>query len=585
MGFYVSLDTEKRSYYCLMETIYESSNSTIYKGFSNISQQEVVLKCFENAAHGAFLREMADFGISHPHLIQYLDTFYFGDDKPCIVYPWYASSLEQWLQQNGLANQDFCLKCLEDLLQALVYLNSLGRIHCDIKPHNVFIHFDLAGKPHFLLGDLGATCSLREAQETRYTVSTPAYMAPERLHQRFYFNSDLYSLGIMAYELCVGHRPFEGTPEKLSRSHLSEQPNLEVITNSLLRDFIGQLLEKNPAARIQNAEIALYMLYGLTGQSGSQLPNQDLPDQQPEHLTGHDRRIIPTGFAAKANAPANFPPNKVMAFQDKGDLVIGLEYDNYVELWNLGTSKQRLLIKVGNAQAVDGHCLVFATSTKLVKFQIADESEQCLLRFNEASNYFFTDYGYLLLSNKYRNTYYDLHRLQDLHFSQTNYFSDSHADIFPDGNFCMCGGPFNQQLYWRDKQTQILGQWELHGPIVGLTCSNDTALVLTLDMQNTSRYMIWAIKLDTPPIKQELTGKVTLHNHTKGYFFWLTADKQLFMCGIDLVIITIGKLPGEQAVEAFCLTDDHRWLITVSSGLDKRSIIDCYQAYGDYLYV
>ena len=579
MGFYVSPNVVEQNhiYYCITETLYESPNSTIYKGFGFRSNEEVVLKCFEKDAHGAYLREMADFGISHPHLVSYMDTFYLSDNRPCIVYRWFPKTLEQWLVDNGTVDQAFCFKCLDGILQALVHLNSLGRIHCDIKPHNVFMYFDVADEPHFILGDLGATCSLREAQETRYTVSTPAYMAPERLYQRFYFNSDLYSLGIMAFELSVGYRPFNGTPEEISRGHLSKRPDIEAIPYPLLRDFIGQLLEKDPAARIQNAEIALYLLRGLRGQS-TVIPAQNRNNQT---VFRQNSRIVPTGFLVKFNFISEFPPNNVMIFENLGNPIVALEYDNYLELRNMVTSKQRVLIKSGHAQAVDDKNIVFSVTNKLIKFDTADESEECLFRLSEATNYFFTDYGYLFLSNKYRSTYCELQNFGNIQFSQSNYFSDMYVGIFTDGSFCTNGGSCNQFIYWRDKKAQILGQWELHGPIVGLTCAeNHQALVLTLDMQNSSRYAIWVITLDLMPKKLELTDKIRLYAHTKGYFFWLTDDNHLIMCGIDLIIVDMGRLSESQDTKSFSVSSDHRWLVTLSNGTDNQSIIDCYQAYG-----
>jgi hypothetical protein len=208
-----------------------------------------------------------------------------------------------------------------------------------------------------------------------------------------------------------------------------------------------------------------------------------------------------------------------------------------------------------------------------------------LLRLTEAISGYFTDYGYLLLSNKYRSTYSELNGLQTIQFAQPNYLSETHAGIFSNGDFCISGGPCNQHIVWRDKQTEILGQWELHGPVVGITCGLDTALVLTLDMQNASCYVIWAIRLNAAPKKQVLSEKVMFYSHTKAYFFWLTADKCLYMCGVDLIIVDLGTLPVTQAVQSFHLTSDHRWLVTLSGGSENQNNIDCYQAKGGYLYV
>jgi len=340
-------------------------------------------------------------------------------------------------------------------------------------------------------------------------------------------------------------------------------------------------LEKDPASRIKNAEIALYMLRGLSG--------QDFPGpfttKEPKATSRQNARIQPTGFVKKTSFSASFSPNKAMVFQGQGDPVIGLEYDNYFELRYLATNKQRMLIKTGAVQVVDDACFVFANTSKLLKYNVADEFEECLLRLTEANSYFCTDYGYLLLSNKYRSTYFDLKSMQDFYFSQPSYLTDNHVAIFPDGDFCISGGPSHQHIYWRDKQTVILGQWELNGLIVCLTCGDGGALVLTLDMQNTSHYIIWVVRLNAEPQKRSLADNVMHYTYTKGYFFWITTDQRLFMCGIDLIFIELEPLPSKKNIQSFNLTCDHRWLTTLSIGSDNQSIVDCYQANGDYLYV
>ena len=89
--------------------------------------------------------------------------------------------------------------CLHDILNVLIYLHALNRIHCDIKPENIFLRPKLDGQFEFVLGDLGAACFIREAREGQHVIGTPAYIAPERIRNQFFFNSDLYSLGVVAF--------------------------------------------------------------------------------------------------------------------------------------------------------------------------------------------------------------------------------------------------------------------------------------------------------------------------------------------------------------------------------------------------
>ena len=563
--------------YCITDTLYQSVQSTIYKAITQNPTCDVVIKCFEADAHDAFLREMAGFGMKHPNIVDYLDSFYLGKDNGCIVFQWYPLTLEKWLSEHGKVDETLAFQCLESILQALIYLNQKGRIHCDIKPHNIYMQFDSESNPQFVLGDLGSACSVQEAQEMRYTVSTPAYLAPERLYKNFYLNSDLYSLGIMGYELVVGSRPYSGTPDELTKAHLSKQPPLDNIPFPKLRDFIGQLMEKNPSVRILNAEIALYILRAIRVQHEMEV--HDLKDNI-DKIQVH-APIIPFGFFEKLQFQIAYEPKKVMLFQIEEHIVTLLEYDNYLELVYGKTLKSRLIMKTGKVQILDDSSFIYLNGNKLVRFDIKNATQICLYRFKETTNYFFCDFDYLLFSNKYRTTYLSLKAMQSVQFSQSNYLTDRYACIFADGSFCLSGGPYNQEIIWRDKEAQPIFQWQLEGPIIGLTNTEDKVLALTIDLQNVSKYVIWAIKLNAEPQKVTLAGVLHLYTHTQGYFFWLTCENQLFTCDADLTPIALGKLPiGQLQAKTFYLTFDHRWLVILAGALENENTVYCYKTHG-----
>ena len=159
------------------------------------------------------------------------------------------------------------------LLRALEHAHAMGLIHRDLKPDNVLVEWR-NNRDHARIVDFGIAIaregsedSVERLTDKGHIVGTPVYMAPEQakgevVDQR----ADLYSLGVMVYEMVAGVVPFEGRPievlaAKLKRAPLSfadRVPNL--IVDPLLERFCRKLLERDPAKRFESARHALHVL-------------------------------------------------------------------------------------------------------------------------------------------------------------------------------------------------------------------------------------------------------------------------------------------------------------------------------------
>jgi tRNA A-37 threonylcarbamoyl transferase component Bud32 len=193
--------------------------------------------------------------LRHPNVISVLDFGFVNSGRP-----YYTMSL----LENARDLAAIAQKCdtagkvalLIEVLQALIYLHRRGILHRDLKPGNVLV--DAAGQVRVL--DFGLSIEQELAQGF---VGTLAYMAPEVLEKEHAsVASDLYSVGVMAYEFLAGRHPYDTKRmHTLVREIISTVPDFAVIqATPALRSVIECLLSKNPADRYPNAETALAAL-------------------------------------------------------------------------------------------------------------------------------------------------------------------------------------------------------------------------------------------------------------------------------------------------------------------------------------
>ena len=351
--------------YTVLELLRESSTSSVLIGFDEKTGSKVIIKCFKQNAKGAYLREIsATYDMKHPHLVRCLNTFHRTDGESCLVYEYLTGgSLADHLETCGVFSVDLVFRCLHDILKALIYLHALNRIHCDIKPENIFLRPLSNGGFEYVLGDLGAACFLREAQEGQHVTGTPAYIAPERIRNQFFFNSDLYSLGVVAFELSTGYRPFMGTVEQITQANLSQIPSLEVIKYQPLRDLVDHLLVKSPQKRLETASTAFFYLSKLqiqyadtlSGQSGTPLQQQD------SSLAQEAAKIQQLNLPLEDNVLA------VNCFHAAGRVFMALAYTGYTDIVDTKFPNRVLktLTNTHSIQVAGAAMLVYATPTRI----------------------------------------------------------------------------------------------------------------------------------------------------------------------------------------------------------------------------
>jgi serine/threonine protein kinase len=251
-------------------------------------------------------------GMRHPHVIVVVD----GGMTEGL--PWYVM---EYLRGCSLATImedaphgvgiDVALQILIELCDALAYVHELGVIHRDIKPDNVFLQRADSGPGSITkLLDFGVSHLLESADGKRLTdersfVGTFQYAAPETLRSGAppLPQTDLYSLGVVAYEIVTGRHPFEdwgaGLPAKeahfaVAKAHLERQPPpfppfpIAPCPEGL-EEIVQQMLRKQPEARPRSAEwvaAQLRQLVRLDRLASAKVdPNQTQPSPAQNALT------------------------------------------------------------------------------------------------------------------------------------------------------------------------------------------------------------------------------------------------------------------------------------------------------------
>ncbi|MCM2388899.1 protein kinase domain-containing protein [Streptomyces albipurpureus] len=260
--------------YQLRDLLGEGGMASVYLAYDSALDRQVAIKTLhselgrEQSFRERFRREaQAVAKLSHPNIVSVFDT---GEDElggalmPYIVMEYVegqplGSVLHADIQQHGAMPADKALKVTADVLAALETSHEVGLVHRDIKPGNVM----MTRRGVVKVMDFGIARAMQSGvtsmTQTGMVVGTPQYLSPEQaLGRGVDARSDLYSVGIMLFQLLTGRLPFDAdSPLAIAYAHVQEDPVAPSTINRSVTPamdaLVARALKKNPNERFPSA--------------------------------------------------------------------------------------------------------------------------------------------------------------------------------------------------------------------------------------------------------------------------------------------------------------------------------------------
>lgn len=212
--------------YEILEKIGEGGMAVVYKAFCHRLSRFVAVKIMREdmAADEEFRRRFcaeshAIAMLSHPNIVAVYDVSHSDDVEYIVMELVDGITLRQYMEKRGALNWKEALHFTKQIAKALAHAHSRGIIHRDIKPQNIMLLKDGTIK----VADFGIAALENEVQESGQAVGSIHYIAPEQARgENPDARSDIYSLGVVMYEMLTGCKPYTGdTIGEIAVKHMS----------------------------------------------------------------------------------------------------------------------------------------------------------------------------------------------------------------------------------------------------------------------------------------------------------------------------------------------------------------------------
>ena len=236
----------------------------VYKAYNATLNRTAAIKILHQKEMGDRFRNEAyiQSSVSHPNIARLYEYLVTGETA-CIIMEFVEGDpLDVYLHRRGKLSNQETENIVKQIAAALAYLHSKDILHRDIKPQN----FKVQPNGIITMLDFGIAKNKYTPKLTQqgYMVGTTEYMAPEQFRQQVEKKSDIWSLGVLAYELITGHMPFGADNVvtmrfKIEKGDYTKPRILIPAVSHKLNTIIEKSLQVNPLSRISAAGVELLL--------------------------------------------------------------------------------------------------------------------------------------------------------------------------------------------------------------------------------------------------------------------------------------------------------------------------------------
>jgi serine/threonine protein kinase len=308
--------------YQLQQTLGSGGMAVVYKAWDLRLERPVALKIlrrdFSNdpsLSERFRLEAKAAANLSHPNIVTVYD-FGLDDGRLYIVIEYIpGTDLKTMIKHHGRFSIDEAIPLIVQACAGIGYAHRAGLVHCDVKPHNMLVTPDQRLK----VTDFGiarALASIHPDEKNDIVWGSPQYFSPEQATGAAPSPaSDVYSLGVILYEMLAGRLPFiSDDPAELARMHREVDPisprRFNPAIPEALEKIILKVLSKEPSARYRSADQLGRILVNFSHQADPFLANiPPVSAQTSNHAPTLLTATVPVRSASPVSATRpNLPP-------------------------------------------------------------------------------------------------------------------------------------------------------------------------------------------------------------------------------------------------------------------------------------